>query len=76
MNNAAVGTSVGEAGTRGRVLALSATVLVVVLITLTAVLFTASPPAAPASSGGVGEHPSVMGGGGEHYGEGWNNYGR
>jgi hypothetical protein len=80
MNNAAVGTSVGGTGPTGRperMLALSAAVLVAVVITLTTVLFTASPPVAPASSGGVGENsPVVVGVGGEHYGEGWNNYGR
>ena len=44
MNNAAVGTSVGGAGRPARMLALSAVVLVAVVLTLTAVLFMASPP--------------------------------
>jgi hypothetical protein len=75
MGKAAVGTSVG-AGMTGRMLALSAAVLVVVVVTLTTLLFTAAPPVAPASSGVVGENPPAVGAGGEHYGEGWNNYGR
>ena len=74
MGKAAVGKSVG-AGMTGRMLALSAAVLVVVGIILAALLFTAVPPVAPASSGVVGENPPAVGVGGEHYGEGWNNYG-
>ncbi len=74
MNNAAVGTSVG-AGMTARMLALSAAVLVVVVVTLATLLVTAAPPVAPASSGGVGENLPAVGAGGEHYGEGWNNYG-
>ena len=74
MGKAAVGTSVG-AGMTGRMLALSAAVLVVVVVTLATLLVTAAPPVAPASSGGVGENPPAVGVGGEHYGEGWNNYG-
>ena len=49
--------------------------LVVVVVTLSTLLITAAPPAAPAPSGSVGDNPPVMGAGGEHYGDGWNNYG-
>jgi hypothetical protein len=56
-------------------LALSTIVLLVVVVTLSTLLITAAPPAAPALSGSVGENPPVMGAGGEHYGDGWNNYG-
>jgi hypothetical protein len=73
MGKAAVGTSVGT-GMTGRMLALSAAVLVVVMVTLATLHFTAS-PVVPASSGGVGENLPAVGVGGEHYGEGWNNYG-
>jgi hypothetical protein len=75
MGKAAVGTSVGTGRTGRMLLALSAAVLVVVMITLATLLFTAAPPVAPASSGGVGETPPAVGVGGEHYGEGWTNYG-
>lgn len=58
-------------------LALSTTVLVVVVITLAALLITAAPPAATSSGeSGAGNPGAVVGAGGEHYGEGWNNYGR
>ena len=58
-------------------LALTTTVLVVVVITLTTLLMTAAPPAATSSSEGGANPgaPAVVGGNGEHYGEGWNNYG-
>ena len=58
-------------------LALSTTVLVVVVITLTTLLITAAPPAATSSSesGGNPGAAAAMPGTGEHYGEGWNNYG-
>ena len=55
MGKAAIGKSAG-AGTTGRMLALSAAVLVVV-VALAALLVSVSSPAAPASSGGVGENP-------------------
>ena len=61
------------------VLALSTTVLVVVVITLTTLLLTAAPPAATSSSeSGSDNAPAAalrLGAGGEHYGDGWNNYG-
>jgi hypothetical protein len=44
------------------------------VITLATLLITA-PSTAPAPSGSVGGNPPVVGAGGEHYGEGWNNYG-
>jgi hypothetical protein len=56
-------------------LALATIVLLVVVVTLSTLLITAAPPVVPASSGSVGENPSVMGAGGEHYGDGWSNYG-
>ena len=59
-------------------LALSTAVLVVVVITLAALLITAAPPAATSSSEGGGSNPgapAVVGGNGDFYGEGWNNYG-
>jgi hypothetical protein len=56
-------------------LALATTLLVVVVVTLFTLLITAAPPTAPASSGSVGNNTPVIGAGGEHYGEGWNNYG-
>ena len=56
-------------------LALATTVLVVVVVTLSTLLITAAPPTAPASSGSVGNDAPVIGGGGEHYGDEWNNYG-
>ena len=49
--------------------------LVVVVVTLSTLLITAAPPVAPALSSSVGENPLVMGAGGEHYGDGWSNYG-
>jgi hypothetical protein len=60
-------------------LALTTAVLVVVVITLATLLITAAPPAATSSSesGGAanpGAAAAVVGTG-EHYGEGWNNYG-
>ena len=55
-------------------LALATTVLVVVVVTLSTLLLTA-PPTAPASSGSVGNDAPVIGAGGEHYGDAWNNYG-
>jgi hypothetical protein len=57
------------------VLALTTTALFVVVVTLSTLLITAAPQAVAPTSGGVGENPPVMGAGGEHYGEGWNNYG-
>ena len=60
-------------------LALSTTVLLVVVITLATLLITAAPPAATSSSEGGGSNPPAaapaVSGTGEHYGEGWNNYG-
>jgi hypothetical protein len=40
-------------------------------------LITAAPPAATSSSESGGANPgaAVVGSGGEHYGDGWNNYG-
>ena len=55
-------------------LALATTLLVVVVVTLSALLIT-SPQAVAPTSGSVGENPPVMGAGGEHYGDGWSNYG-
>jgi|SRR5918994_6550576 hypothetical protein len=57
------------------VLALSTAVLVVVVITLGALLITAAPPAATSSSEGGANPGAVVGGNGDFYGEGWNNYG-
>ena len=57
------------------VLALSTAVLVVVVITLGALLITAAPPAAASSSEGGANPGAVVGGNGDFYGEGWNNYG-
>jgi len=56
-------------------LALATTVLVVVVVTLFTLLITAAPPAAPALNGSVGDNTPVIGAGGEHYGDRWNNYG-
>ena len=56
-------------------LALATTVLVVVVVALSILLITAAPPTAPALSGSVGENTPVIGAGGEHYGDEWNNYG-
>ncbi len=55
-------------------LALATIVLLVVVVTLSTLLIT-SPQAVAPTSGNVGENPPVMGAGGEHYGDGWNNYG-
>ena len=52
-----------------------ATIVLLVVVTLSTLLITAAPPTVPAQSGSVGENPPVMGAGGEHYGEGWSNYG-
>jgi hypothetical protein len=57
------------------VLAISTAVLVVVVITLGALLITAAPPAATSSSEGGANPGAVVGGNGDFYGEGWNNYG-
>ena len=62
------------------VLALSTAVLVVVVITLTTLVFTSAPPAATSSSESGGDNPPAVApanmlAGGEHYGDGWNNYG-
>jgi hypothetical protein len=62
------------------VLALSTAVLVVVVITLATLLLTAAPPAATSSSESGGNNPPAaapanLGAGGEHYGDGWYNYG-
>ena len=56
-------------------LALATIVLLVAVVTLSALLVTAAPPAATSPSGNVGDNPPVIGAGGEHYGEEWNNYG-
>jgi hypothetical protein len=59
-------------------LALTTAVLFVVVITLTTLLITAAPPAATSSSESGGTNPgaaAAVSGTGEHYGEGWNNYG-
>src|SRR5215207_678064 len=55
-------------------LALTTTVLLVVVVTLSTLLIT-SPQAVAPTSGSIGENPPVMGAGGEHYGDGWSNYG-
>ena len=55
-------------------LALATIVLLVVVVTLSGLLVT-SPQAEAPTSGSVGENPRVIGAGGEHYGEQWNNYG-
>jgi len=58
------------------VLALSTIVLVVVVITLATLLITAASPAATSSGESGGGNPgAAVPGTGEHYGEGWNNYG-
>jgi hypothetical protein len=56
-------------------LALATTLLVVAVVTLSTLLIMAAPPTAPAPSGSVGNNTPVIGAGGEHYGDGWNNYG-
>jgi len=48
--------------------------LLAVVVTLSALLIT-SPQAVAPTSGSVGENPPVIGAGGEHYGDAWNNYG-
>jgi hypothetical protein len=53
-------------------LALATIVLLVVVVTLSALLITAPPAVAPAS---VGDNSPVIGAGGEFYGDEWNNYG-
>jgi hypothetical protein len=55
-------------------LALATIVLLAVVVTLSALLIT-SPQAVAPTSGSVGENPPVIGAGGEHYGDAWNNYG-
>src|SRR5918998_6141544 len=55
-------------------LALATIVLLVVVVTLSALLITSPQTVAP-TSGSVGETPPVIGAGGEHYGDEWNNYG-
>ena len=55
-------------------LALATIVLLVVVVTLSTLLIT-SPPAVAPTSGSVGNNPPVIGAGGEHYGDGWSNYG-
>ena len=59
-------------------LALTTALLVVVVITLATLLITAAPPAATSSSEGAANPgaAAVVGGNGDFYGEGWNNYGR
>jgi hypothetical protein len=71
MNKALCGKVIGAE----RILALSAAVVVVVVITLATLLITAAPSTAPAPSDSVGKNTPVMGSGGEHYGERWNDYG-
>jgi hypothetical protein len=56
-------------------LALATMVLVVVVVTLSVLLITAAPQAVAPTSGSVGENTPVIGAGGEHYGDEWNNYG-
>ena len=57
-------------------LALTTAVLTVVVITLATLLVTAAPPAATSSGeSGAGNPGAVVPGTGEHYGDGWNNYG-
>ncbi len=55
-------------------LALATTVLFVVVVALSTLLITSPPAVAPTSSSFDG-NPPVMGAGGEHYGDGWSNYG-
>ena len=55
-------------------LALATIVLLVAVVTLSSLLITAA-PTAPALSGHVGHNPPILGAGGEHYGDGWSNYG-
>jgi hypothetical protein len=53
-------------------LALATIVLLVVVITLATLLIMAAPPAAPAPSGSVSDHPPAVVPS-EHYGHDWNN---
>jgi len=55
-------------------LALATIVLLVVVVTLSALLITSPQAVAPTSSS-VGDNTPVIGAGGEHYGDAWNNYG-
>ena len=55
-------------------LALATIVLLVAVVALSTLLIT-SPPAVAPTSGSVDDNPPVMGAGGEHYGDGWSNYG-
>jgi hypothetical protein len=55
-------------------LALATIVLLAAVVTLSALHIT-SPQAVAPASGSVGENPPVIGAGGEHYGDDWNNYG-
>ncbi len=55
-------------------LALATIVLLVMVVTLSTLLIT-SPQAVAPTNGSVGENPPVIGAGGEHYGDEWNNYG-
>ena len=55
-------------------LALATIVLLVVVITLATLLITAVPPAAPVTSGSVGDNPPAVVPS-EHYGDDWSNYG-
>ena len=56
-------------------LALATIVLLVAVVTLSTLLITAAPPAAPALGGSVGDNPPAVLGNSEHYGDGWSNYG-
>ena len=55
-------------------LAIATIVLLVGVVTLSALLITAAPPASPALSGSVGNNPPAVVPS-EHYGDGWSNYG-
>ncbi len=55
-------------------LAIATIVLLVGVVTLSALLITAAPPASPALSGSVGNNPPAVVPS-EHYGDDWNNYG-
>jgi hypothetical protein len=55
-------------------LALATIVLLVGVVTLSTLLSMSLQAVAPIS-GSVGDNPPVMGAGGEHYGDGWSNYG-
>lgn len=57
------------------VLALSTTVLVVVVITLSALLITSAPADSGGGNAGAAAPAKIIGAGGEHYGDEWNNYG-